>query len=99
MNAIWFDDLGDGIFRLRLAIQPGARKSEIIGIHGDCLKMKIAAPPVDGTANEALLVFLAERLHLKRKQVQLHSGKTSRRKVIEVQGARLESVQKLTTAN
>ena len=98
MTTTWYEDLGGGTFRLRLAIQPGARKSEIIGLHGDALKMKIAAPPVDGSANEALLTFLAEHLQIKRRQLELRSGSTSRRKVIEVQGVSLENVQKLIAA-
>ena len=46
--------------RLTLHVQPGARKTEVAGEHGDCLKIRLAAPPVDGKANTALLSWLAD---------------------------------------
>ena len=69
---------------LTLHIQPGAKKTEIVGLHGDALKIRLAAPPVDGKANEALLGFLAERLGIPRASLSLKSGQTSRRKVVAV---------------
>lgn len=93
--ATWYEDRGGGVFRLRLALQPGARRNEIIGLHDDCLKIKVIAPPIDGAANEGVLIFIAEALNLKTRQLRIISGSTSRRKVIEVQGVSLENVQKL----
>lgn len=74
----------EGGATLTLHIQPGARRSEIAGIHGDALKIRLAAPPVDGKANAALIEFVAERLGLPRSAVLLKSGQTSRRKVLEI---------------
>ena len=74
----------EGGATLTLHIQPGARRSEIAGIHGDALKIRLAAPPVDGKANAALIDFVAERLGLPRSAVLLKSGQTSRRKVLEI---------------
>ena len=83
----WYRVAGDGRITLTLHIQPGAKKTEFAGLHGDALKIRLAAPPVDGKANEALIKFMAERLGLARSDVTLKSGQTSRRKVLEVAGA------------
>lgn len=74
----------EGGATLTLHIQPGARRSEIAGIYGDALKIRLAAPPVDGKANAALIEFVAERLGLPRSAVLLKSGQTSRRKGLEI---------------
>jgi len=83
----WFRQSADGRLTLTLHIQPGARKTEFAGQHGDALKIRLAAPPVDGKANEALLRFLAEALDLPKSAVVLKNGQSSRRKVVEVSGA------------
>ncbi len=75
---------GDGRITLTLHIQPGAKKTEVAGLYGDALKIRLAAPPVDGKANAALLGFIADRLRLAKSAVTLKSGQTSRRKVLEV---------------
>ncbi len=77
----------NGRATLALRIQPGARKTEIVGPHGDALKIRLAAPPVDGKANTALIGFIAGRLGLAKSAITLISGQTSRRKVLEVAGA------------
>lgn len=69
---------------LTLHIQPGAKKTEFAGLHGDALKIRLAAPPVDGKANEALIRFIADTFDLPKSAVTLKSGQTSRRKVVEV---------------
>lgn len=94
----WFRVAGDGRITLKLHIQPGARTTEVAGLHGDALKIRLAAPPVDGKANEALIGFLAEILGLTRSAVALKSGHSSRRKVLEVYGATKEAVERLAQA-
>lgn len=91
----WYRIAGDGRMTLTLHIQPGAKKTECAGLHGDALKIRLAAPPVDGKANEALLRFVADRLHLPKSAVILKSGQTSRHKVVEVSGAAPEAVTAL----
>lgn len=86
---------GDGRLLLTLHIQPGAKKTEVCGLHGDALKIRLAAPPVDGKANAALLAFVADRLDLPKSAVSLKSGQTSRRKVVEVTEPPADAVQRL----
>lgn len=69
-----------GAWRLRIAAQPGAPRSEVVGEHDGCLKLRIAAPPVDGRANDEIVRFLAERLALPRRTLYLLSGAGARRK-------------------
>lgn len=85
----------DGRLLLTLHIQPGAKKTEVCGLHGDALKIRLAAPPVDGKANAALLAFVADRLGLSKSAVSLKSGQTSRRKVVEVAEPPADAVQRL----
>ena len=91
----WYRIAGDGRITLTLHIQPGAKQTECAGLHGEALKIRLAAPPVDGKANEALLRFVADRLKLPKSAVILKSGQTSRHKVVEVSGAPAEAVAAL----
>ena len=93
----WFRLTADGRITLTLHIQPGAKKTEFAGRHGDALKIRLAAPPVDGKANEALIKFIAETLRLPKSAVNLKSGQTSRRKVLEVSGAEASVVAALAS--
>jgi uncharacterized protein len=78
---------------ITLHIQPGAKKTEIVGIHGAALKIRLAAPPVDGKANAALLEFLAEKLGTGRTALELVSGQTSRSKRVRVAGFAADEVR------
>lgn len=69
---------------LLIRAQPGARASEAVGEHGDALRIKVAAPPVDGKANDALLRWLAGRLDIALRDVELQSGASSRTKRVSV---------------
>ncbi len=69
---------------LLVHVQPRAKQTEIVGWHGDAIKIRVAAPPVDDAANEELMRFLAERLRLNRTQVRLVSGATGRRKRVAI---------------
>lgn len=74
-----------GRVRLTLHVQPGAKKTEPAGEHGDCLKIRLAAPPVDGKANAALLAWLADRFGVAKRDMSLLSGDKNRHKVVEIQ--------------
>jgi uncharacterized protein len=75
-----------GGVRIRIRVQPRASRSEVAGVVGEALKVRLIAPPVDGAANDALIRFLAESLHTPRSSVTLISGHTSRTKVVEIRG-------------
>jgi len=70
----------------RVRVQPGAAKNEIMGVQEDVLKVRISAPPVKGKANRALVDFLAEKLGVKKSEVEIISGHTSKIKKIKVVG-------------
>ena len=70
----------------RVSVQPGASKNEITGVQEDALKIRINAPPVKGKANRALIDFLAEKLGVKKSEVEIISGYTSKIKKIKVVG-------------
>lgn len=80
----WYCFDADRNLILKLHIQPGARQTEATGIHGDELKIKLAAPPVDGKANQFLAKFLAKRFDVPLKHVMLKRGAQSRHKIIEI---------------
>jgi uncharacterized protein (TIGR00251 family) len=71
---------------LRVRVQPRASRTDVVGLHGEALKVRLTAPPVDGAANEALIRFLAERLGIARAGVRVVSGAGGRLKVVEVTG-------------
>lgn len=79
--------------RLRVRVQPRASRTEVAGLYGDAVRIRLTAPPVNGAANEELLRFLAEKLSVPRSAVRLISGKTSRSKVVSVGGIDLEQAR------
>ena len=72
---------------LDLHVQPGAKRTEVAGTHGDRLKIRLAAPPVDGAANDELVRFVAEAFGVPRRNVTIVMGSTARRKRVRVEGA------------
>ena len=78
--------------RLTLRVQPRATRNSIVGLHGQAIRIRLTAPPVDGEANEALVSFLAERLGVPAARVSLVRGHGSRDKVVEVMGLDPEDV-------
>jgi len=82
--APFFHPTGQG-YLLRLTVAPGARRTAVVGLHGDRLKVRVAAPPEKGAANQELLAFLARALDLPKSAVKLKGGAQSREKVVELQ--------------
>jgi uncharacterized protein (TIGR00251 family) len=78
---------------LRLRIVPNARRSEVVGEYGEAIKVKIQAPAVEGKANEALRGFLAERLQIPARDIELVSGEKSRDKVVAILGLELAAIR------
>lgn len=81
--------------RVTVYIQPRAKRTEVAGRHGSDPKIRVAAPPVDQAANEALLAFIAQKLGVRRRDVRLIAGAISRRKVLEIDGMTAEQIQAL----
>ncbi len=75
----------DGI-RLQIRVQPRAARTELAGQQGGAIRIRVAAPPVDGAANEALVRLLAQRLDVPRSAVTIAAGASARRKVVLVTG-------------
>ena len=75
-------------------VQPRASRTAIAGVMGDALKVAVAAPPVEGKANEALIRFFAELLEVPRSSVEIVSGESSRNKVVRVAGVSAEFVRR-----
>jgi uncharacterized protein (TIGR00251 family) len=69
---------------LELHVQPGAKKTEFAGMHGERRKVRLAAPPVDGKANEALIAFLAAEYGVPKRNVTIDAGEHSRQKRVTV---------------
>jgi hypothetical protein len=84
-RSVWLREDGDGVL-LFVHLQPGARRTALCGEHGGRLKIAVAAPPLDGRANDALVEWLAERLGLPRRQVQVAAGLRSRDKTLRAAG-------------
>ena len=87
--SVWYRRNGD-VLTLTLHVQPGAKRTEVAGLHGMALKIRLAAPPVEGRANEALLKFIAESFGVPLRQVELKQGGQSRHKVVAITGSKTE---------
>jgi uncharacterized protein (TIGR00251 family) len=70
--------------RLTLHVQPGASNSEFAGLHGDALKLRIAAPATENKANAALIDFLGKLLGVSKSAIAIRHGAAGRRKVLEI---------------
>jgi uncharacterized protein len=84
--------------RLRLRVAPASRTARgAIVRHGDGWKVRVAAPPEHGKANEAVLALVAERLDLPRSSVSLVSGRSGREKIVELAGVDAAEVERRLT--
>ena len=90
-----FDVTGDGDVVVRLHVQPGAGRTAVAGRHGDALKVKVAAPPTGGRANDACVAFVAELLGVDTANVAITHGESSRTKRIKVTGIEPDDARKL----
>jgi uncharacterized protein len=89
----------DASTRLELRVVPGATRSGVVGRYGDSWKVRVAAPPADGRANDAVVKLLAQTLELRPRDVAIISGHTARDKVVTLQGiSRSELERRLESA-
>jgi uncharacterized protein (TIGR00251 family) len=79
--------------RIDVYVQPRASRTEVTGRHDGCIRIRLAAPPVDGAANAALIEFVAERTRVARSAVRIVRGTTGRRKTVEVDGVPAAAVE------
>ncbi len=91
MNSLIVQDTKAGAV-LTVHIQPKSSTTEIVGLHGDAIKIRVAAPPVDGAANDELIRFLARQLSTPVTSVQIQSGASGRHKRVLVKGATAQLV-------
>jgi uncharacterized protein (TIGR00251 family) len=87
----------DGRVRFTVRVQPRASTTELAGAYGDALKIRLAAPPVDGAANEALVIFLAQIFSVSRYDVRILAGEGGRSKLIEIRGITERNVRDAAT--
>jgi len=83
--------------RISIKVHPRAKRTSIAGRLGDAWKLDLAAPPVDGKANEECIRFFAELVHIPRSRVRIVTGLTSRMKVVEIEGIAQQDLERLLT--
>ena len=83
--------------RVSVRVHPRAKRSGIAGRYGDAWKLDLAAPPVEGKANEECVRFFAELARVPRARVRILTGLTSRMKVVEIEGVTQEELERLLT--
>ncbi len=92
MHTLQVTENGDGV-RFAVRVQPRAKKAAISGIREGVLWVRVAAPPVGGAANRALIRFLADRLGVRQSDVRIVRGETARQKLIAVRGVNARHVE------
>ncbi len=85
----------DGAIIFSVRVVPRASKSEIVGEHDGALKIRIAAPPVEGAANEELIKILSKRFGVAKSQLEIVGGQTSKQKQVRVSGINRENLLNL----
>lgn len=96
MSLLWCSAIAGGV-RIAVQVMPNAKKSEVLGLQGDAIKIRLQAPALEGRANEALIRFLAEALHLPRSAVSITHGHSNKRKLLALTGKTL-SVEQVQAA-
>jgi hypothetical protein len=91
----YLSTLTDGTVLIRLHVQPKASRTRIAGLHDGCLKLAVAAPPVEGKANKEVVKFLAEILGVAVRDVAVKSGAQSRRKLVVVKSLNATEVRRM----
>ena len=85
--------LKDGAVRFEVVAKPRAKKSKVVGERGDAVEIALAAPPVDGAANEELVRFVAKVLGVRRRDIELVRGETARDKLLSVTGLTVAEIE------
>ena len=88
----WLEETKQGV-TIDLHVIPNARKSEIVGIHNDKLKIKISSPPVDGSANKEIVKFFSKKLKISKSNIYIISGEKSRDKRLLINDITMDKVR------
>ncbi len=91
MSGVQVTPVSGGV-RFAVRVQPRASRSGVDGVHGDAVRVRVTAPPVEGAANEAVVEVIAEWLGVPRRTVTIIAGASGRSKVVEVAGATADQV-------
>ena len=92
MTRPWCSAMAGGI-RLAVQIMPNAKKSEVVGVLEDALKIRLQAQPIEGKANDTLIRHIAAKLNLPKSAIQITHGLTNKRKILEVSARDLTAEQ------
>jgi uncharacterized protein len=92
MSKPWCGILPQGV-RITVQVAPNARRSEVMGVMEDAVKIRLQAQPIEGQANEALVRFLADKLKVPRTAVKITHGQTSKRKIVEIRAVGLDEAK------
>lgn len=98
MTSLAVTTVGDSV-RLTVHVQPRASRTELAGMHGSALKVRLHAPPVEGAANDELVRFLASELGIAKRDVTIISGHSSRGKTVQLDGISAARVQSLVAVS
>ncbi|MCI5114319.1 MAG: YggU family protein [Candidatus Electrothrix sp. LOE1_4_5] len=85
----------DGSLLLSIYVQPRSHRNAIVGLHGDAVKMRLTAPPVDGKANKAVIAFWAKSLKIPKSAITMKSGLHNRMKKILLKGVQEKQIRDL----
>ena len=85
----------NGRVRFLVRVQPRASADAIAGVHGNSLKIRLTAPPIDGAANERLVIFLSSIFAVPRRAIKILAGESSRSKIVEIEGVTERDVYRL----
>lgn len=94
MSALRVTTKGTGI-RVNIRVQPRSSHPGVGGVHGDALKVRVGAAPVDGAANESVVDVLAKAFGVSKSSVSIVSGHTARAKVVDIAGVSIEDAKRL----
>ena len=86
--------MNEATITLKIHLLPRASRDEICGLHGDAIKVKVTAPPIEGKANKALQIFIAEKLNISASQIEIVAGQRSRKKTLRISGISRAAVEK-----
>jgi len=84
----------DGAVIVNVLVQPRASKNELVGIHGDCLKIKVTAPPVENQANKKICEYLSRLIGISKRKIEVIKGQKMRVKKVRISDSTLDEVRK-----